>query len=76
MEQQEGKTHFVRRFLRGTAVFIKWLFVILLTLLLGAGIYFHAPWKVLTLIAIFLAAHTLLKKRFHKSSGQLSVLLY
>ena len=32
----------------------------------GVGVYFHAPWKILTLTAIFLAAHTVFPKRFRK----------
>lgn len=67
MEQhKEEQGHFIKRFFRGTVVFVKWLFVVLLIVLLGAGVYFHAPWKALILIAIFLAAHTVLPKRYRK----------
>jgi hypothetical protein len=55
------KRHFIK-----CIVCLKWLFVLLLFVLLCVGIYFHAPWKVLALIVIFLAAHTILAKRFRK----------
>jgi len=66
MGEQAEQRHLVRRFFRGAVVFVKWAFVVLLVLLLGAGIYFHAPWKVLLTFAIFLAAHTILPKRYRK----------
>ena len=53
-------------FLKGFFIFLKWVFVLILTILLIAGLYFHAPWKVLTLLAIVLSAITILPKRFRK----------
>jgi hypothetical protein len=43
-----------------------WLWVILLTALLALGLFFAAPWKALTLIAIFLTAATILPKIYRK----------
>ncbi|MFA5252434.1 MAG: hypothetical protein WC454_07605 [Phycisphaerae bacterium] len=43
-----------------------WLWVIFLTALLVLGFVFAAPWKVITLIAIFLAAATILPKIYRK----------
>ena len=43
-----------------------WLWVILLTALLVLGFVFAAPWKVITLIAIFLAAATILPRIYRK----------
>ena len=43
-----------------------WLWVILLTALLALGFVFAAPWKVITLIAIFLAAATILPRIYRK----------
>jgi len=44
----------------------KRLFVVLLIILLIAGIFFQAPWKVLALLAIFLAALTVLPRPARK----------
>ncbi len=44
----------------------KWLFIVLLALLLLAGLIFRAPWKVLALLAIFLMACTVLPKPARK----------
>jgi hypothetical protein len=43
-----------------------WLWVVLLTALLALGFVFAAPWKVITLIAIFLAAATILPRIYRK----------
>lgn len=43
-----------------------WFWVILLTALLVLGFVFAAPWKVITLIAIFLAAATILPRIYRK----------
>ncbi|MGD0572210.1 MAG: hypothetical protein ABSB11_04235 [Sedimentisphaerales bacterium] len=43
-----------------------WLWVILLTALLALGFVFSAPWKVITLIATFLAAATILPRIYRK----------
>jgi hypothetical protein len=43
-----------------------WIWVILLTGLLLAGLIFAAPWKVITLIVIFLAAATILPRIYRK----------
>jgi hypothetical protein len=43
-----------------------WLWVILLTALLVLGFVFATPWKVITLIAIFLAAATILPRIYRK----------
>ncbi len=44
----------------------KWLFIVLLALLLLVGLIFRAPWKVLALLAIFLMACTVLPKPTRK----------
>jgi hypothetical protein len=43
-----------------------WLWVILLTALFVLGLVFAAPWKAITLIAIFLAAATILPRIYRK----------
>ncbi|MGA2092405.1 MAG: hypothetical protein ABSH16_03220 [Sedimentisphaerales bacterium] len=45
---------------------LRWLWVILLTALLALGFVFAAPWKVITLIAIFLAGATILPRVYRK----------
>ncbi len=58
----ESKTHksgLLRRILW-------WLWVILLTALLVLGFVFAAPWKIITLIAIFLASATILPRIYRK----------
>ncbi|HIJ70703.1 MAG TPA: hypothetical protein HPP87_04985 [Planctomycetes bacterium] len=56
----------VKRMFRWVFLAVKWLFVVLLVLGLSAGLYFQAPWKVLTLIAIILASLTVIPKRARK----------
>ncbi len=65
-DQATKKPATAKRFLKGFFLCVKWLFVFVLAALLVAGIYFQAPWKVLTLFAIFLAALTILPKPFRK----------
>jgi len=48
------------------ATIIRWLFIALFAVLLLLGLFFHAPWKVLTLLSIFLAALTVLPRPFRK----------
>ena len=55
-----------RKIFRGILIFLKWTFVLALTVLLIAGLYFQAPWKVLGVIMIFLFALTILPKRSRK----------
>jgi hypothetical protein len=43
-----------------------WIWVILLSCLLLAALFFATPWKVITLIAIFLAAATILPRAYRK----------
>ncbi len=45
---------------------IRWLWVGFLSLLLAAGLFFQAPWKVTTLILIFLLAATALPRAYRK----------
>ncbi len=40
----------------------RWLFISVLGLLLIGAVYFHAPWKVITLLVIFLLACTALPR--------------
>ena len=43
-----------------------WLWVVLLSALLVLGLIFAAPWKAISLFAIFLAAATILPRRYRK----------
>ena len=43
-----------------------WLWRVVLVCLLAAGLYFQAPWKVVTLLLIFLLACTILPRKFRK----------
>lgn len=45
---------------------IRWFFVVVLAVLLILGLFFHAPWKVLTILGIFLAALTVLPRAYRK----------
>jgi len=45
---------------------IRWLWVVLLSVLLILGLFFAAPWKAISLIAIFLAAATILPRIYRK----------
>ena len=56
----------IRRFFRWFFTAVKWLFVVLLSLLLIVGLYFQAPPKVLALMAIILATLTIIPKRTRK----------
>ena len=56
----------VRRFFRWAFIAAKWLFVLLLSLLLIAGLYFQAPPKVIALMAIILATLTIIPKPARK----------
>jgi hypothetical protein len=56
----------IRRLFRWVFLTVKWLFVLLLAILLIAGLYFHVPPKVTTLIAIILATLTIVPKRARK----------
>ncbi len=56
----------VRRILRGLFLTAKWLFVLLLTMLLIAGLIFKAPWKVNTLLTILIITPTIIPRRIRK----------
>ncbi|MGB2863812.1 MAG: hypothetical protein WBC05_10845, partial [Sedimentisphaerales bacterium] len=45
---------------------IKWIGLGLLTLLIILALFFQAPWKIITLLAIILAASTVLPKQMRK----------
>ncbi len=45
---------------------IRWIWIALLSLLLAVGLFFQAPWKVLTLFLIFLLAATALPRPYRK----------
>ncbi len=55
-----------RRILRGLFLTAKWLFVLLLTMLLIAGLIFKAPWKVNTLLTILVITPTIIPRRIRK----------
>ncbi len=55
-----------RRILRGLFLTAKWLFVLLLTILLVAGLIFKAPWKVNTLLTILIITPTIIPRRIRK----------
>jgi len=66
MSEETQKTSRTRKIIRVLFAVCKWLFVAALSLLLIGGLYFHGPWKVLTLIAIILATLTIVPKPFRK----------
>jgi hypothetical protein len=45
---------------------IWWIWVVLLSVLLALGLFFAVPWKIITLIIIFLLAATILPRAFRK----------
>jgi len=59
MPEEKKKRGIARRIL-------KWIGLSALSLLLIAAIYFQAPWKVITLLVIFLLASTILPKPYRK----------
>ena len=58
-KQEQKKRSIIRQIL-------KWIGLSVLSLLLIAAIYFQAPWKVITLLVIFLLACTILPKCYRK----------
>lgn len=56
---EERKNGRVRRVFRGVFAAVKWVFVAVLTLLFAGGLYYHGPWKVLTLLGVILATLTI-----------------
>jgi hypothetical protein len=56
----------LRRFLSDFFTAIRCIFIVLLVILLIAGLYFKAPWKVITLIAIILSTLTIIPKPARK----------
>jgi len=56
----------IRRILKGLFLAAKWLFVLLLATLLAAGLFFKAPWKVNTLLAILIITPTVIPRRFRR----------
>ncbi len=56
----------IRRILRGLFLTAKWLFVLLLTILLVAGLIFKAPWKVIALLTILIITPTIIPRRIRK----------
>lgn len=65
-EKTTKKPGRVKRIFRWLFTIVKWLFVVLFAFLLIAGLYFQAPPKVLTLIAIVLSTLTIIPKRARK----------
>jgi hypothetical protein len=66
MAEDTKKAGRIRKVVRGFFVALKWLFVAVLSLLLIGGLYFHGPWKVLTLIGVILATLTIVPKPVRK----------
>ena len=66
-QEKETKTlNTVKTKKRLIATIIRWFFAAVFAVLLIIGLLFHAPWKVLTILAIFLAALTVLPRPFRK----------
>ena len=65
LEERKKKCR-VGRVFRGVFAAVKWLFVVILALLFVWGIYYHGPWKVLTLIGVILATLTIMPKPVRK----------
>lgn len=61
-ENEKTKSGFGCKMLKGFSVFIRWVFIIFFALLLLAGLYFKAPWKILVLIGLLLALQTVVPK--------------
>ena len=55
-----------KRFIKGFGITVKWLFTAILAILLVTGLIFQAPPKALTLIAVILAALTIIPKPARK----------
>ena len=66
MLEERKKNCRVGRVFRGVFAAVKWLFVVVLTLLFVGGLCYHGPWKVLTLIGIVLATLTIVPKPVRK----------
>jgi len=61
-EMREKKSRILRRI-------AKWISLVVLTISLVLALIFQAPWKVITLLVIFLAACTILPRRFRRGFG-------
>ncbi|MHC5156874.1 MAG: hypothetical protein ACYSOZ_02070, partial [Planctomycetota bacterium] len=55
-----------RGFGRWCVVIIRWLFILLFTVILLGGLYFKAPWKILVLDGLLLALLTVVPKKKRK----------
>ncbi len=55
-----------RRILRGLFLTARWLFILLLAILLVAGLIFKAPWKVNTLLTILIITPTIIPRSIRK----------
>ncbi len=56
----------IKKVLEVTSKIIRWIWLVILSLLFIAGVVFQAPLKVLALVAIFLLACTILPLRWRK----------
>jgi len=65
-KQAAKKPGLIRRVLKGLFLLIKRFFILLIILLLGLALYFQAPWKVSTLLAMILATCIVVPKHFRK----------
>jgi len=52
--------------LKGVLLTVKWLWVGLVAVVLAAGVYFSAPWKVTALLAVLVVTPTIVPKRARK----------
>jgi len=66
MEHDESKPPKKRGFGGRCVVFVRWVFILLFTVILVGGLYFKAPTKVLVLDAVLLALLTVVPKRKRK----------
>ncbi|MFZ0033785.1 MAG: hypothetical protein WAK60_02195, partial [Sedimentisphaerales bacterium] len=64
-EQQNSQSEIKKRPHLASRI-VRWMWIGLLSLLLAAGLFFQAPWKVTTLILIFLLAGTILPRAYRK----------
>ncbi|MCK5565521.1 MAG: hypothetical protein KAJ07_09770 [Planctomycetes bacterium] len=65
-QQTTKKPSRASKFFKRSVLCLRWLFIFIFAALTLAGLFFQAPWKVITLFAIFLVALTIPPKRFRK----------
>ncbi len=64
--QFDHKPRKKREFLGWCVAFVRWVFILLFTVVLLGGLYFKAPWKILVLDAVLLALLTVVPKKKRK----------